>query len=86
MSGDHNKYLWLDEYEAETQVAVRFTITSHGVTSTVSFAKSDESEWQEILDPIVKHIEAHWGYPFDLSRESSEGTTVGMWYPGKEDE
>lgn len=85
MSGDHD--FWLDPSpEEEYKVEVYLTITSHGVSSTVSFEKDDDCSWQEIIDPIIKHVEAHWGYPFDLNQPSLDGTTVGMWYPGKHDD
>lgn len=82
MTEDYD-YLYDDE---ETTVDVLLSITSHGVTTTVSFEKPDDCSWQEVLDPVIRTIEGHWGYPFDLSRADFEGRTVGLWYPGKNDE
>jgi hypothetical protein len=83
MSGDHDMYLYEDD--GNYTVDVSFRITSHGVTTHISFEKSDECSWQEVLDPIIRTLEGHWGYAFDLSRTDFEGRTVGMWYPGKDD-
>jgi len=84
MSGDHDMYLYNDD--DEYTVDVSFRITSHGVTTTVNFEKPDDCSWQEVLSPIVRVIEGHWGYPFDLNHPDIEGNTVGMWYPGKKDD
>jgi len=83
MSGDHDMYLYDDE---EHTVDVSFRITSNGVTTTVSFEKHDDCSWQEVVGPIVRVIEGHWGYPFDLNQADFSGNTVGMWHPGKADD
>ena len=85
MSGDHNDYLWDHSDDEEFVVEVHVSIKSHGVTSRLYLEKPDECTWQEIVDPVIRHLEGHWGYPLDLNKESFEGVSVGLWYPGKND-
>ena len=40
----------------------------------------DSANWHDILDDLIKTIEASYGYSFNISEE------LGIYYKGKEDE
>jgi len=68
---------WFDKDE---KFYVEFSIRGYGRTQKFSSEYDDCVEWHEILDDVVKTLEASYGYSFKLP------DNLGVYYPGKTDD
>ena len=70
---------WLD---SDDKFYVNFEIKGWGKTHEFRGEYDNDVIWQEILNDVVKTIEASYGFAFDLDKADE----VGIYYRGKEDE
>jgi len=75
MSGDHDMYLFGDDQDSKMRVKFSIQLYNHEVSIDNEY--DDDAQWQEVLDDIVKAVEASYGYSFDLNG-------LGIYYSGKE--
>ena len=75
----------MNPFDTEEKCYVRFSITNYGLTHEFNGEFDEYVTWPEVLDNIVKTLEAHYGYSFDLDVHAPSGT-VGIHYRGKDDE
>lgn len=73
----------IDEYNEDEKMIVHFSIRNYGKSHTFHGYFDDCVTWHEVLDEIVKTLEASFGYSFDLDVETDSGL-MGMYYKGKE--
>ena len=66
----------------ESNISVSFSISLHGKTHSFDAEFEDTASWTEVLDELVKTLEASYGYSFDLPVETEYGH-VGVYYKGK---
>ena len=66
-------------FDEEDKAYVSMTYRAHGRTHSVNIELDDDCTWDELLEPIIRTLEAAYGYSFDLDSES-----LGIYYPGKE--
>lgn len=69
---------WFDEKDEKFRV--EFSIRGYGRTQKFSSEYDDCVQWHEILDDVVKTLEASYGYSFNLP------DNLGVYYPGKTDD
>ena len=67
-------------FDDEDKIYVSFSIRGHGKNYTVNSEYEDHIQWSEVLDDVVKTLEASWGYTFDLPNH------IGIHYTGKSDD
>ena len=63
--------------EDEDKIYMTFTLRGHGKEQSIRCEYDDSVHWSELVDDVVKQIEASWGYTFDLPSE------LGVYYKGK---
>lgn len=61
----------------DEKIYMSFTLNGHGKTQTISCEYEDDVHWSEVVDDVVKQVEASWGYTFDLDK-------AGIYYKGKD--
>ena len=72
--------MWDDwESNKDSKMRVHFNITNLGETTTYSADLDYETPWTEVLDKLVRTLEAHYGYSSDLEE-------LGVYYSGKQDD
>lgn len=69
-----------DFEEEQSKIIVLLSIDGHDKTYSLRSEYLDDVAWYEILDDMVKTLEASYGYSFNISPE------IGMYYPGKQDD
>ena len=65
-------------FDDQDKMHVRLSIRLYGHEVSIDNEYDDDAQWHEVLDDIVKAVEASYGYSFDLNG-------LGMYYKGKED-
>lgn len=70
---------WFDTDE-ENKICMSFELRGHGKTQTITAEYDDDVHWSEVVDDVVKQIEASWGYSFDIPEN------IGIYYKGKDHE
>mgnify|MGYP001054433236 CR=1 FL=1 len=73
------------EDQENEQMIVHFSIRNYGKSHSFHGYFDDGATWTEVLDEIVKTLEASYGYSFDLDIETENGL-MGMYYKGKDNE
>lgn len=73
-------------FDEEEKIYVNLQIRGHGKTNTFDGVYEDCVSWQEILDDVVKTLEASWGYSFDLDIERPEYGSIGIYFKSKDSE
>lgn len=68
------------------KISVRLTINGHEKEHVFNAEYDDCVVWSEILDDIVRTMEASWGYSFDLDIERPEHGKLGIYYKGKDND
>ena len=63
--------------EENPKCIVNLSITNYGQEHRFRGAFDDDVVWPEVLDKIVKTLEASYGYTFDIE-------DLGVYYSGKE--
>lgn len=71
-----------DWMKTDDKFYVNFEITAWDKTHKFNGEYDNDVIWQEILNDVVKTIEASYGFAFDLDKADE----VGIYYRGKEDE
>jgi hypothetical protein len=66
-------------FDEEDKAYVSMSYRAHGITHSVNIELEDSCTWDEVLEPIIRTLEAAYGYSFDLDKAS-----LGIYYPGKE--
>jgi len=64
----------------EDKAYVRFSYTNCGKTIKIDNEYPYDCTWKEILDDVVRALEAEFGYSFRL------GEDFGIYYDGKNDD
>lgn len=72
----------LDWWDNDDKFYVHFEIKAWGKTHEFRGEYDNDVIWQEILNDVVKTVEASYGFAFDLDKADE----IGMYYRGKEDE
>ena len=70
--------------EENPKCVVNFSICNYGKEYRFRGSFDDTVGWPEVLDAVVKTLEASYGYSFDIDVETEYGT-IGVYYKGKED-
>ena len=73
------------EAEEDDKCIVHFSIRNYGKSHSFHGYFDDCTAWTEVLDEIVKTLEASYGYAFDLDIDTDMGS-VGVYYKGREDD
>lgn len=68
-------------FDDDDKMYVNFTINMYGKTHAFNATLEDAETWTEVLDPIIRTLEAAYGYSFDLDKED-----LGIYYPGKKND
>ena len=71
--------------EENPKCIVNFSINNLGKEHRFHGAFDYDVSWPEVLDEVVKTLEASYGYSFDLDVETPSGT-LGVYYKGKDDD
>jgi hypothetical protein len=66
------------------KIFVRLTINGHGKEHVFNADYDDCIMWSEVLDDVIKTMEASWGYSFDLDIERPEYGKLGIYYKAKD--
>lgn len=61
----------------QDKMQVRFSIRLYGQEVSINNEYDDDAQWHDVLDDVVKALEASYGYSFDLNG-------LGIYYSGKE--
>ena len=61
------------------QMTVNFTVTNYGEAHSYNAIIDTCTPWHEVLDQVVRALEASYGYTFDLEE-------LGIYYRGKADD
>lgn len=69
---------WFDN--DDDKIRVNFSISLYGKTHDFNGVYEDSANWSEVLDDIVKTLEASYSYSFNISDD------LGIYYKGKVDE
>lgn len=64
----------------DDKIRVNFSISLYGKTNEFNGVYEDSANWSEVLDDIVKTLEASYSYSFNISDD------LGIYYKGKVDE
>lgn len=67
----------MNPYDDEDKIYLTFELRGHGKETIIRCEYDDHVHWSELVDDVVKQIEATWGYTFDLPGE------LGVYYKGK---
>ena len=70
--------MWDDYFKDEEKCRVSFSISLYNKEHTFSGTYEDDATWIEVLNDVVKTLEASYGYSFDLPEE------LGVYYREKE--
>ena len=73
------------EDQEDEKMIVHFSIRNGGKSHSFHGYFDDFVTWPEVLDEIVKTLEASYGYAFDLDVETEAGW-MGVYHKGKDDE
>lgn len=68
-------------FDDEDKAYITMSYRAYGKTHSVNMELDDCCTWDEVLEPIIRTLEAAYGYSFDLDKES-----LGIYYPGKHDD
>lgn len=71
--------------EDNPKCIVNFSINNFGKEYRFHGAYDDDVTWPEVLDELVRTLEASYGYSFDLDVETPNGV-IGVYHQGKDDE
>ena len=71
--------------EENPKCVVNFSICNYGKEYRFRGSFDDTVRWPEVLDAVVKTLEASYGYSFGIDVEAEYGT-IGVYYKGKEDD
>jgi hypothetical protein len=55
----------LDDLDT-TNMQVHFSITNLGQSNSMTYDCEYDTTWDEVLDKVVRTLEAHYGYTFNL--------------------
>ena len=55
----------LDDLDT-TKMQVHFSITNLGQSNSMTYDCEYDTTWDEVLDKVVRTLEAHYGYTFNL--------------------
>ena len=69
---------WFDN--DDDKIRVNFSISLYGKTHEFNGVYEDSANWSEVLDDIVKTLEASYSYSFNINDD------LGIYYKGKVDE
>ena len=69
----------------DDKMIVHFSIRNCGKSHSFHGYFDDCVTWTEVLDEIVKTLEASFGYAFDLDVETEYGL-MGVYHKGKDDD
>lgn len=61
----------------DDKIRISFSLSLYGKINEFNGVFDDDAHWQEIIDEVVKTIEASYGYSLDLPDD------LGIYYPGK---
>ena len=64
----------------DDKIRVNFSISLYGKEQIFNGVYEDSANWHEVLDDIVKTLEASYSYSFNISDD------LGIYYKGKVDE
>lgn len=64
----------------DDKIRVNFSISLYGKEQIFNGVYEDSANWSEVLDDIVKTLEASYSYSFNISDD------LGIYYKGKVDE
>ena len=65
-------------FDQPNKMRVGLTITLYGKTHSMNCEYEDSAMWGEVLEDVVKTLEASYGYSFELE-------DLGIYYRGKDD-
>ena len=71
------------EHYNDDKCVVRFNITNHGKQLSFNGEYDFDVTWPEVLDDVVKTLEASYGYSFDIDLETPSGV-AGIYYSEKD--
>jgi len=72
-------------FDYEDKFDMNFKLRAFGRSYTLAAEYDDTVSWTEILDDIIKQLEAAYGYSFDVQRTNKEDEPLGIYYKGKDD-
>lgn len=64
----------------DDKIRVNFSISLYGKEQIFNGVYEDSANWSDVLDDIVKTLEASYSYSFNISDD------LGIYYKGKVDE
>jgi hypothetical protein len=68
----------MNPFDDEDKIYMTFELRGHGKEQLIRCEYDEAVHWSEVVDDVVKQIEASWGYSFDLPCE------LGVYYKGKD--
>jgi|DEB0MinimDraft_6_1074348.scaffolds.fasta_scaffold04211_2 hypothetical protein len=68
-------------FDEEDKAYVSMTYRAHGKTHSVNIELDNDCTWDEVLDPIIRTLEAAYGYSFKL-----DSNKLGIYNPGKQND
>jgi len=69
----HNLFLDTED----DKIRVSFSLSLYGKTNEFNGVFDDDTQWHEIIDEVIKTVEASYGYSLGLPDD------LGIYYPGK---
>jgi hypothetical protein len=73
------------EDNQDEKCIVHFSIRNYGKSHSFHGYFDDFVTWPEVLDEIVKTLEAAYGYAFNIDIETENGL-MGVYHKGKEED
>ena len=67
----------MNPFDDEDKIYMVFEIRGHSKEQIIKCEYEDNVHWSEVVDDVVKQLEAAWGYSFDLPSE------LGVYHKGK---
>ena len=67
----------MNPFDDENKIYMTFEIRGHGKEQIIKCEYEDDVHWKELVDDVVKQLEASWGYSFELPEE------LGVYHKGK---
>ena len=70
----------MNPFDDEDKIYMTFELRGHGKEQIIKCEYQDDVHWSEVVDDVIKQLEASWGYSFDFPGE------IGVYYKGKKND